>query len=393
MATALLTLACSSDNSDEPAQPAKRTVLVYMAAENSLSGSAQSDINEMIKGVKKISKWDNLIVFVDRASKTEKPFIIRLRDNDKQPADTLKKYDNDFIASDPEKMKEVMNWVMLNCPADDYGLVIWGHSNGWVIMNDSVADKRAIAVDNGENTTSNKQYWMNIPTLRTALEALPHSFKFIFADCCNMQNLEVAYELKDVVQYLIASPAGIPGDGAPYDTVVPDLFNYDDQQFCQKTCNDYYTKIDNEGGHLPISAIRTDRMPQLANATRKILSSIYASGAEINTDEMIYYYMYGDGKSEHVMYDVNDFLLRHADATEYQEWKQAFDAVLVANKKSTKWETQGTIDWDFTITEERFGGVSMFFPLECYADTRLKYNEVIKKMAWYYAVGWSELGW
>ncbi len=393
LAGAVLTTACSSSDNEEVTQPAKRTVLVYMAAENNLTSNAQSDINEMIKGVKKISKWDHLIVFVDRANKTEKPFLIRLRDNDQQPADTIRKYDQDFLDSDPAKMKEVMSWVMQHYPANDYGLVIWGHANGWVVMNDSVAANRAIAVDNGENSSSTKQYWMNIPTLRNVLATLPHSFKFIFADCCNMQNAEVAFELKDVTQYVIASAAGIPGDGAPYETIVPDLFNYDDQALCQKTCDDYHAKLDNENGHLPISAVHTDRMPQLAKATAKILKSIYDAGTEINTDGMIYYYMYGNKEEEHVMYDMNDFLLRHADETEYQEWKQAFDAVFVANKMSKKWETQGTIDWDFEVTEERFGGMSMLIPLARYDNTLLKYNELIKKMGWYQAVGWSELGW
>ena len=65
LAGAVLTTACSSSDKEEVTQPAKRTVLVYMAAENNLTSNAQSDINEMIKGVKKISKWDHLIVFVD----------------------------------------------------------------------------------------------------------------------------------------------------------------------------------------------------------------------------------------------------------------------------------------------------------------------------------------
>ena len=386
--TALLIVGCSSDN-DEPPQPAKRTVMVYMAAENSLSINAQSDINEMINGVKKISKWDNLLVFVDRINKSEQPFIIRLRNNDRQPADTIRKYDSDFLDSDPEKMNEVLSWMMLNYPADDYGLVIWGHANGWVIMNDSVATRRAIAGDESNGTT----YWMNMPTLRSTLKSLPYPLKFVFADCCNMLNAEVAYELKDATQYVIASPAGIPGDGAPYETIIPDLFNYDDQMLCQKTCEDYYAKVDDEGGHLPITAIRTDRMSQLAYATRTILNKIYNSDITINTDKMIYYYMYGNGKSEHVMYDMNDFILRHASTSDYEEWKTAFDATVMYRKTSTKWETQNTLDWDFEVTTERFGGMSMFIPLQRYENTLLKYNDLIKKTGWYYAVGWSELGW
>ena len=394
LATSLLLLSACSDSSNETIPPAKRTVIVYMAAENTLSRNAQSDINEMIQGVKKISKYDNLIVFVDRASSMEKPFIIRLRDNDRQPADTIRKYEQDFLTSDPEKMKEVISWTMSNYPADDYGLVLWGHGNGWVIMNSVSDSRRAIALDNGSNAASDNGQWLDIPDLRQTLVSLPHSFKFIFADCCNMQNVEVAYELKDVTEYYIASPAGIPGDGAPYETIIPDLFLYDDVQMYTKTCDDYYAKIDNEDGHLPISAVKTKELPTLASATKEILHKIYEANTPINTDGLIYYYTYRvSDANEHVMYDTNDFLLRHANKEEYMEWKRTLDAVLVANKKSTKWETQGTLEWDFTITEERFGGISMFIPLERYNNTYFKYNEGIKKMAWYQAVGWSELGW
>ena len=394
LATSLLLLSACSDSSNETVPPAKRTVIVYMAAENTLSGSAQSDINEMIQGVKNISKYDNLIVFVDRASSKEKPFIIRLRDNEQQPADTIRKYEQDFLTSDAEKMKEVISWTMNHYPADDYGLVIWGHGNGWVIMNNASESRRAIALDNGSNAVSDKGQWLDIPDFRKALASLPHSFKFIFADCCNMQNVEVAYELKDVTEYYIASPAGIPGDGAPYETIIPDLFLYDDVLMYTKTCDDYYAKTDHENGHLPISAVKTKELPSLASATKEILHKIYEANTSVNTDGLIYYYSYSvSTANEHIMYDMNDFLLRHADKTDYLKWKQTLDAVLVANKKSMKWETQGTLVWDFTITEERFGGISMFVPLERYNNTHIKYNEGIKKMAWYQAVGWSALGW
>lgn len=392
--TALVLLTSCSKDEEKVVPPAKRTVIAYMAAENSLSGFTQSDINEMIAGVKSISKYDNMMVFVDRANPSEKPCIIRLQNNDKQPTDTVKKYEHDFYTSDPEKMKEVIQWVMTNYPADDYGLILWGHGNGWVIMNDSVTSQRAIAVDNGNNKASDQGLWMNIPSLRVALKSLPHPFKFIFADCCNMQNVETTYELKDVTEYYIASPAGIPGSGAPYKKVIPDLFNYDDVQMYQKTCDDYYDIIDEEGGHLPLSVIRTDRLPQLAQATKLILNNIYQSGTNINTDKLIYYYAYSmKKKEEHVMYDMNDFLLRHADEQDYKNWLKAFNEAVVYKKMSERWQVMGTLYFDFEVTEERFGGVSMFIPLKRYQETLLKYNELIPKMAWYHAVGWSELGW
>ena len=390
IASTLLFVACSSDN-DEVRQPAKRTVMVYMAAENSLSGNAQSDINEMIRGVKSISPYDNLIVFVDRARSQEKPFIIRLQNDDKQPTDTIKKYESDFYSSDPEKMQEVMLWIMSHYPADDYGLVLWGHGNGWVIMNDSVS-RRAIAVDNGENKTNDKGLWLNIPSLREVLSNLPHPFKFIFADCCNMQNVEVAYELKDVTEYYIASPAGIPGEGAPYQTVVPDMFLYDDVQMYTKICDDYNALTDYEGGHLPLSVVRTSELPSLAVATKAALQTI--DPTTVNTDKLIYYYSYRPSDSrEHVLYDMNDFLLQHADEKAYQQWLTVLDQAIAYKKFSKKWQVAGTLVVDFEMTEDRFGGISMFVPLERYKYTLMNYNETISQMAWYHAVGWSELGW
>lgn len=391
-ALVLVFVACSNNDDVETIQPAKRTVMVYVAAENTLSGNAQNDINEMIQGVKSVSKYDNLIVFVDRARSQEPPFIIRLQDNDSQPADTIRKYSGDFYSSDPDKMKEVLGWIMSHYPADDYGLVIWGHGNGWVIMNDSVSTSRAIAVDSGDNKVSDNGRWLNIPSLRMALSALPHPFKFIFADCCNMQNIEVAYELKDVTEYYIASPAGIPGEGAPYETIIPDLFLYDDVQMYTKTCDDYNGLTDSEGGHLPITAIRTSDLPSLVAATKTALETI--DPLSVNTDGLIYYYTYQvSNPNEHVMYDMNDFLLRHAETSSYQQWLKVLKQVIVYKKISTKWQVLGTLDFDFEVTEERFGGISMFVPLERYEDTLIKYNEGIKKMAWYQAIGWSELGW
>ena len=393
IASTLLFVACTSEEegSEEIFQPAKRTVMVYMSAENSLSSNAQGDINEMMRGVKSISKYDNLLVFVDRASSQETPFIIRLQNNDMQPADTIKKYESDFYASDPDKMKEVMQWMMTNYPADDYGLVLWGHGNGWVIM-DSISNNRAIAVDNGENRANDNGRWLNIPSLRMVLSDLPHPFKFIFADCCNMQNVEVAYELKDVTDYYIASPAGIPGEGAPYQTIVPDLFIYDDVQMYTKICDDYNALIDYEGGHLPISVVRTSGLRTLAAATKDILQKIDLT--TVDTDGLIYYYTYSTrDPKEHVLYDMNDFLLRHAKEEDYQQWLKALNDVIVYKKFSARWQVVGTLVFDFEMTEERYGGISMFVPLERYNDTRIKYNELIDKMAWYHAVGWAELGW
>ena len=78
-----------------------------------------------------------------------------------------------------------------------------------------------------------------------------------------------------------------------------------------------------------------------------------------------------------------------------------FNQAVVYSKTSTFWQAKYIEEnndhngfKDFTVTEEAFGGVSMFFPQTKHNDSPYyKHNELIKQMAWYYAVGWSEVGW
>ena len=44
----------------------------------------------------------------------------------------------------------------------------------------------------------------------------------------------------------------------------------------------------------------------------------------------------------------------------------------------------------FDMTEENFGGMSMFVPKWTLQKTD---NEYIKKMGWYYAAGYESVGW
>lgn len=412
----ILTLtACQNDDeSSAPDLPAQRTVVVYMAAENDLSGFSNGDIEEMKRGRRAIQTSDNLVVFVDRATNAEKPYIAKI--NGEGTLEKLYEYAEDVVSSDPAVMTDVLKRAIALCPAtEDYGLVLWGHANGWVIENDSVesqrtqSPRRAYGRDTGDNTTDRvKGLWLNIPSLRMALEHVGIRWKFIFGDCCNMANVETAYELRKNTDYLIGSPAEIPGIGAPYSTLVKDFFIHNDKEMYEQMIEDYYAQLDDIGGHTPLTAIKTALTPELADATSKLLSRVDAFlRNDKSTQGMIYYYAYDRREErEKTMYDMNDVLRTAlgADDAEYLQWKQLFDQV-VYSKMSTRWFGQTVILSDFVETRsgenvfkhgnESYGGVSMFFPMEKYnhASISHQYNETIKKMAWYYAVGWPSAGW
>ena len=76
------------------------------------------------------------------------------------------------------------------------------------------------------------------------------------------------------------------------------------------------------------------------------------------------------------------------------------DEAVGYKKMATRWITNRapfiqTSVWnryygDFEMTEARFGGVSMFIPQWRFQTTE---NVTIRQMGWYYAAGYSDIGW
>jgi hypothetical protein len=211
-----------------------------MAGENNLSAYLDTDIKEMMEGSKTLSDRENLIVYVDKASKTELPYMARIKDGE-----ITDKYEltADPSTADPKVLELMLSQAKESYPAKSYGLVLWGHANGWLIMNDSIryeAASRSYGGDTGNNTSgSSGSQWMNIPSMAKAIVKAMNGTQldYIFADCCNLGgSIEVAYELKDVTKYLIGSPAEIPDNGANYNSIMKGLFSTSDS-FYQEARN------------------------------------------------------------------------------------------------------------------------------------------------------------
>ena len=405
--------ACHKDDTEENEVKADRTVLVYISGECSLWDFIDDDLKEMKAGSLSIGD-NNLLVYVDNATTGEIPWLARINKGqitdsvsfteiakvmNLDPAESLVK--GDPYSSEAQVMEGVLRYAFQKFPSrnNDYGLVLWGHGSGWLIKDSisytAMARQKAYGIDNGRN---DKQYgsadngkWLNIPSMAKSLSKLPH-LSFIFCDCCNMMCLEVAYELRNVTDYLIGTPAEIPGVGAPYNTVVPAMF---EKTTFWKSIVDYYFKQRAGGFDVPLSVIQTNGMENLANATKTVLKNSASKIGEgyPNTSGLIYYYY--DSSSHQVFFDANDFILKYADTNEYNSWKQVLDKTVIYKKMATSWMINKN-SWPnyygnyFTVTEEKYGGVSMFVPTYIQQTTDNKY---IQQMQWYKAAGYNEIGW
>jgi hypothetical protein len=284
--------------------------------------------------------------------------------------------------------EEVLSYAFSHYPAaGGYGLTFWGHATGW-LREDSLARSRAYGVDNGANSPSyDAGYWLNIPTIRQVLEKQPH-LEFIFADCCNFMCLESIYELCEVTDYIIGSPAEIPDIGAPYDKVVPEMFKRKD------AVKGMLTKYaESQPNYLPLSIAKTTEVDALAEATRIVLKAIYSRLDTEYPDMTGLIHYYNEYRSKflphyNIFYDAGDFVKKYATEAEYNEWKQALDRVVTDKVFSSSWTTNKS--WrshysDFEMTEEKYHGVSMYVPEDPDLGYHARYNKDLKLFGWYYA--------
>lgn len=383
---------------------ADRTVLIYMAAENNLSDyavdgripgtSIDGDLKQIKTGAYDLGN-NNLLVFVDQADKNTLPYLARIADGEMRDSIPM---ETDLLTSDPATLERMMRTAVNDYPAREYALVLWGHASGWLIESDSVAydptpraaRRKAYGRDTGNNSASGSSgSWMNIPSMAKALANALQTRKlaYIFADCCHFQCAEVAYELRNVCDYIIASPAEIPAEGAPYQTIVPALF--EPTTFWRSIVDRYFEQT-SYGFKEPLSVVKTSEMETLAAATRQALYDTFSEAEDRYPDlsHLIHYYYV-----RYPFYDANDFMLRHASPNVYAEWKKALDSAVIYKTMTTTWMTNapwGTYYSDFEVTEERYGGISMFVPSWSYQGST---NSTIQQMAWYNAAGLSAIGW
>lgn len=266
-----VTLAFYSCDKDEPNStptPANRTILVYIVATNSL-GYANNDlydINEMLEA-SKYNDFNNGRLIIYHATIGQKTALKEIKQG---KIHTLKEYDQSVSSVDPQRMQQVINDTKKIAPANDYGLILWSHANGWLQTGDNATisikqTKKPLAfgVEYGKH--------MNITTLARVIN--DENFSFIYFDCCNMASIEVAYELRHATPYIIASATEVPSDGMPYEQNIPLLFS--DSNKLKDVCINTFDFYNCQSGWqrtCTISLIKTDFLDELAQATASIYS-------------------------------------------------------------------------------------------------------------------------
>ncbi|MDQ1260983.1 MAG: hypothetical protein QG575_164 [Euryarchaeota archaeon] len=193
----------------------------------------------------------------------------------------------EFDSGDPKALLEAVHWSYELCPAERYALVLWSHGSGWSpkeiekvarqargdgSVSENEAAERSIKSDRTAlfRTTLARVLQQNTPAERAicfddgtqhALDTLQleqvaketqniidQPLDLLGMDACLMANLEVAYQLRDNVRYLVASEELVPGYSWPYNEILgalngsPDMQSRDLAALVVQYYADYYTK-------------------------------------------------------------------------------------------------------------------------------------------------------
>lgn len=257
----------------------KRTVLVYMIASNSLgiNNYDAKDIKEMETGMLKYTKNDcRLLVYY--VPYNADPYLFEIVKNKNQVSRKIKKtYSRDIKSTTSQRMGEVINDLAKLAPADDYGLVLWSHSDGWarslgqgrsrnhMIQSAASSGTYFLTRDFGEDSGST----MPVDELADVIPA--GMFSFIYTDACYMGSIEIAYQLRNKTKYFIGSCALLPADGMPYDKNIPHFF--EDEPNLTNACIETFDYYNNQSGAYrtnTISLIDCTKLNELAVICRRI---------------------------------------------------------------------------------------------------------------------------
>ena len=191
------------------------TVLVYLAADNSLSQQSFKDINEMeavedndsVQYLIQIDPYDDLNhppYFT-----TSRRYLIR-HDNNPDSIGSIMLDDlGEINSADPQTLTDFANWGFDYAPSQKRMLIIWDHGNGWTKDDDFV---KSICYDNYFSDR------MSVAEgeLKEAISSINFPINILVFDACLMQTTEVITEIYEYCDIVAGSELSVPIDGIFY---------------------------------------------------------------------------------------------------------------------------------------------------------------------------------
>ena len=177
---------------------------------SSIYGCLLKNLDDMEQAIVKEKSLGNsqILVFISESIKTS--HLVKIGySKGKCRRDTLNTYTS-YDYTTPDGIASLLTSVKQMAPADNYSMIIGCHGEGWMPKPKSTQTRyfggTAIPID--------------ISNFNEGIKNAGMKMNFILFDDCYMSGIEVAYQLREAANYLIASTSEMMGYGMPYHLIL-----------------------------------------------------------------------------------------------------------------------------------------------------------------------------
>lgn len=309
-------LSCEKDAATEPISNINHVLLVYMGGDNSLSEETYQKI-EALKKAYQPNEKNRLLIYSDPSDDT--PRLIEIvKEKTLNVEKSIRVYPEENSAN-AIVFSSILREVKELYPTSSYGLLLFSHASGWLPYK-TLLQPRSIVSD--------QQYEMDLIDFARALPN--HSFDYIIFEACFMSGIEVAYELLDKTDYILASSAEIlsPGFTNTYSENINYLFESPANlsKFADKAFA-YFNNQSNSDRSATFSIISTNKLNNLADWIK--LNCDFQKTTDLTTIQHFDRYQY------HLFFDFEDYYSQLLNTKEQKEELKHLIEECVIWKQST----------------------------------------------------------
>lgn len=305
---------CSDEdvsNDKEPETVRQTIIMYYPWSGQSMYGCFNNNISDFEKAIEANNGLDGkrLLVFIAK-NKIDASMVEISFSGSKCRRDTLKKYKTDhllYVTADG--IASIFRDIRTLAPSEAYSLILGCHGVGWLPVNKSNGKMMPIFKQQKKETSLTRyfghdidgDYQTDVTTFAAGIKSAGMKMKFILFDVCYMSNIETAYDLKDVTDYLIASPTEIMKYGMPYAVVGKDLMDGNFKGVCDGF-KSFYSNYEIPCGTLGVTDCReVEHMAYLMRNINYRYPDMHknAGGVQIL-----------DGFSQSIFFDFGDYVRR-----------------------------------------------------------------------------------
>lgn len=350
-----LLCSCLDEKGDNRPVFPSRTILFYMAGDSGLEEEIAQKTDALAKAWQ-VEGDNHLLVYQNRTTENNS----RLLKIGKEKIEVLEDYGQGYVSLS-SSLSRAQNDMVRHCPGSDYGLVVFSHAGGWLPSGTNVTPR---SVAGGSHTRSVATDGKSEFELADFARAIPDGqFRFILFESCQMAGIEVAYELKDKTNFILASSAEIvsPGFTPLYGNMLEKLYKMTPD--LEGFAGDYYEYYNRQAGDArsaTVSVISTAGLAPFKAFIKRVEKENVEHWEWVKRDKIQHF---DRRKDNYLFYDLEGYIRSIGSQTDINELAGLLDGV-IKYSAATESFLPGT-RYGYDITQHC--GLTIYIPVQRYS--------------------------